>query len=79
MYDYKLYGDKLPQITYAAPPALERAVLGTPLEFLTVINPTGNTLAFKIRIGDDVRLLKVVRLMGTRCRLRGSERRTLVS
>ena len=60
LYDYELYGAELPPITYTPPPPLERAVLCAPLEFLAVINPKGNTLAFKVRVGDDVRFLKVV-------------------
>ncbi|KIP05260.1 hypothetical protein PHLGIDRAFT_162018 [Phlebiopsis gigantea 11061_1 CR5-6] len=61
IYDSGIYGAKLPPITYAAPSPLERATVHAPLQFLAVISPTGNTLAFKVRIGDDVRLLKVFR------------------
>ena len=63
LYDPQLRGADLPAIVYATPPTLQRVVLDEPMEFLEAINPTGNTVVFKVRIRDDFRLLKVVRCM----------------
>ncbi|KIP05265.1 hypothetical protein PHLGIDRAFT_162084 [Phlebiopsis gigantea 11061_1 CR5-6] len=61
LYDYGILTANLPPITYTAPPPLEHLVLSSPLEFLEAINPTGNTVVFKVRAGERICLLKVFR------------------
>lgn len=54
----------LPLVSYQGrPPPLTRAELQQPLEFLEQINPLGSSYIYKVRVGQDVRLLKVVRLL----------------
>lgn len=57
-----LYGD-FPLDSYqGSPPPLPRAELQHPIEFLEQLNPHGVSYIYKVRVGQDIRLLKVVSL-----------------
>lgn len=43
------------------PPPIPRAELDGPIQFLEQINPEGTLFMYKVRIGEDIRFLKVVR------------------
>lgn len=45
---------------YREPPPLNESKLATKLVFLEEINPGGNTPVLKVRVGDTIRLLKIV-------------------
>lgn len=55
---------ELPLVSYRArPPPLARAILQEPLTFLTQISSRGASYIYEVRVGQDIRLLKVVRLL----------------
>lgn len=63
--DERLLGLELPLSAYEKPAPLNQAELTNKIVFLKDINSEGNILVFKACIGNDVRLLKVVR--GNHC------------
>lgn len=60
IYDPRLIAAKLPLSDYKPPPSMEKATLSEKLVFLERINPDGNAPLFTVRVGDTIRLLKVV-------------------
>lgn len=58
--DYDLFDEKLPLTSYEQPPPLPRAEFEGPIEFLERLDPRGSSYVFKVRIGGEVRFLKVV-------------------
>lgn len=60
--DRRLLYAKLPPIPYEKPPPLEQITLPDDVEFFEEINKNGNNFVIPVRIGNDVRLLKIVRL-----------------
>lgn len=50
-----------PHTAYREPPPLNQAQLLDKIAFLKEINPQGDTPVFKVRINENIRLLKVVR------------------
>lgn len=58
--DLVVYSRDIPMSEYREPLPLNQAKLATKLVFLEEINPGGNTPVLKVRVGDTIRLLKIV-------------------
>lgn len=59
--DMRMILADMPLTKYKRPPPLQKAVLTDKLVVLERINPKGSTALFKIRVGEQVFLLKMVR------------------
>lgn len=62
VHEEHLFYDELPLTSYEQPPPLLKVILEEPIEFLEQLHPQGDSYIYKVRVGEDVRLLKVVRL-----------------
>lgn len=61
IYDERIKKAVLPFKNYVVPSPLQEAALSSDFVYLERVNPKGNTPLYKVRIGDDIRLLKIVR------------------
>lgn len=59
--DERLKSADLPFNDYVVPPPLPQAHLSTPISFMERVNSNGNMRTYKVQIGEDIRLLKLVR------------------
>lgn len=48
---------------WSQPPPMDMAALSGPIQFLEQLNPTGTTPIFKVLVGQEYRVLKVVRVV----------------
>lgn len=62
IYDERIQRADLPFNGYTVPPPLPRIDSPSDLTYIERVNARGNNPMYKVRIGDDVRLLKLVRL-----------------
>ena len=61
--DRRLLGAQLPPMAYKKPPPLEEIELPEDAEFVQQLNKGGNTVIVVTRVQDQLRLLKIVRLL----------------
>lgn len=59
--DERLKSTDLPFKSYVIPPPLPQAQLFSPISFMEHMVSTGKTRTYKVRVGEDIRLLKLVR------------------